>query len=31
VLGNLKKRFETGPYDWTAWLKQLDEMRAKAK
>ena len=31
VLGNLKKRFETGPYDWTAWLKQLDAMRAKAK
>lgn len=31
VLGNLKKRFETGPYDWTAWLKQLDEMRAKSK
>lgn len=30
VLGNLKKRFETGPYDWTAWLKQLDEMRARS-
>jgi uncharacterized protein YndB with AHSA1/START domain len=23
VLGNLKKRFETGPQDWTAWLAQL--------
>jgi uncharacterized protein YndB with AHSA1/START domain len=31
VLGNLKKRFDTGPYDWTAWLKQLDEMRARSK
>lgn len=31
VLGNLKKRFESGPQDWTAWLKQLNEMRAKAK
>ena len=28
VLGNLKKRFEQGPQDWTVWLKQLDEMRA---
>jgi uncharacterized protein YndB with AHSA1/START domain len=31
VLANLKKRFETGPYDWTAWLKQLDDMRARSK
>lgn len=31
VLGNLKKRFETGPVDWTTWLKQLDEMRARSK
>lgn len=23
VLGNLKKRFESGPVDWTDWLKQL--------
>jgi uncharacterized protein YndB with AHSA1/START domain len=23
VLGNLKKRFETGPVDWTAWLEQM--------
>ena len=23
VLGNLKKRFESGPIDWTAWLEQL--------
>lgn len=30
VLGNLKKRFETGPTDWAPWLRQLDAMRAKA-
>ncbi len=30
VLGNLQKRFDTGPYDWTAWLKQLDASRAQA-
>jgi uncharacterized protein YndB with AHSA1/START domain len=23
VLGNLKKRFESGPIDWTAWLEQM--------
>jgi uncharacterized protein YndB with AHSA1/START domain len=23
VLGNLKKRFESGPVDWTAWLESL--------
>ncbi len=26
VLGNLKKRFETGPMDWTDWLAQLKKM-----
>ena len=26
VLGNLKKRFETGPMDWTEWLAQLKKM-----
>ncbi len=31
VLGNLKKRFETGPYDWTAWLAQLKKMHDEAK
>ena len=31
VLGNLKKRFEQGPQDWTAWLKQLEESRAKPR
>ncbi|MGZ8982192.1 MAG: SRPBCC family protein, partial [Burkholderiaceae bacterium] len=25
VLGNLKKRFESGPIDWTAWLEQLSK------
>ena len=30
VLGNLKKRYELGPQDWTAWLKQLDASRATA-
>lgn len=24
VLANLKKRFETGPQDWTEWLRQLE-------
>ena len=27
VLGNLKKRFEQGPQDWTPWLEQLRQMR----
>ena len=27
VLANLKKRFEQGPQDWTAWLEQLKRMR----
>jgi uncharacterized protein YndB with AHSA1/START domain len=30
VLGNLKKRYDTGPYDWTEWLKQLEVFRAQA-
>ena len=30
VLGNLQKRFDTGPYDWTGWLKQLEAYRAQA-
>jgi uncharacterized protein YndB with AHSA1/START domain len=30
VLGNLKKRFDTGPQDWTAWLAQLERWRAEA-
>ena len=30
VLSNLKKRFETGPYDWTEWMKQLRQMMEKA-
>ncbi len=27
VLANLKKRFEEGPQDWSAWLKQLQVWR----
>ena len=27
VLGNLKKRFEAGPQDWTTWLEQLKKFR----
>lgn len=30
VLANMKKRFDTGPQDWSDWLKQLDKMRADA-
>lgn len=30
VLANLKKRHETGPMDWTAWLEQLRKMHAQA-
>ena len=26
VLGNLKKRFDSGPVDWTAWMEQLRKM-----
>jgi uncharacterized protein YndB with AHSA1/START domain len=29
VLGNLKKRFETGPVDWTAWLEQMRKITPK--
>jgi uncharacterized protein YndB with AHSA1/START domain len=28
VLGNLQKRYDTGPIDWTEWLKQLQAMQA---
>ena len=28
VLGNLKKRYETGPMDWTAWMESLKKMHA---
>lgn len=31
VLGNLKKRFETGPIDWTEWLAQLRKWREQAE
>lgn len=30
VLANLKKRFETGPMDWTEWLAQLKKMNDDA-
>jgi uncharacterized protein YndB with AHSA1/START domain len=30
VLGNLKKRFEQGPQDWSEWLAQLKAMHAQA-
>ena len=30
VLGNLKKRFDQGPQDWTEWLKQLEAWCAEA-
>jgi uncharacterized protein YndB with AHSA1/START domain len=29
VMANLKKRYDSGPYDWTAWLKQLETWRAQ--
>src|SRR3990167_6434785 len=29
VLGNLKKRFESGPIDWSDWLAQLRKMHAQ--
>ncbi|MGZ5206965.1 MAG: hypothetical protein ACXWCI_18765, partial [Caldimonas sp.] len=28
VLGNLKGRFETGPYDWSAWMAGLRKVHA---
>jgi uncharacterized protein YndB with AHSA1/START domain len=30
VLANLKRRFETGPLDWTEWLRQLQKRREEA-
>ena len=30
VLGNLKKRFESGPQDWTEWMKSLKKMQEQA-
>ncbi|RZU02922.1 SRPBCC family protein [Rivibacter subsaxonicus] len=30
VLGNLKKRFETGPQDWTEWRASLRKMHEEA-
>lgn len=30
VLSNLKQRFETGPKDWTEWLRQLRAWREQA-
>jgi uncharacterized protein YndB with AHSA1/START domain len=30
VLGNLKKRFDSGPQDWTAWLEQLKKLRSES-
>lgn len=30
VLGNLRKRFDTGPQDWTQWLAQLKKWREDA-
>lgn len=29
VLDNLKKRFETGPQDWTEWMNTLRKMQQK--
>jgi uncharacterized protein YndB with AHSA1/START domain len=30
VLGNLKKRFESGPVDWTDWMNQLRKMHEQS-
>ncbi len=30
VLANLKKRFESGPQDWTEWMKSLRKMQEQA-
>jgi len=30
VLGNLKKRFESGPQDWTDWMNQLRKFQEQA-
>ena len=29
VLGNLKKRFDSGPVDWSDWLEQLKKLRSQ--
>ena len=29
VLGNLKKRFDSGPVDWKPWLEDLDKARSQ--
>lgn len=29
VMANLKKRYDSGPYDWTEWLRQLETWRAQ--
>lgn len=31
VLGNLQKRFDNGPQDWSAWLAQLQKWRDEAR
>ena len=31
VLGNLQKRFDSGPQDWTEWLRQLERWREEAR
>ncbi len=31
VLANLKKRYDSGPQDWTDWLAQLERWRAQQK
>ena len=30
VLGNLKKRFDSGPMDWSEWLRQLEQHRRRS-
>jgi uncharacterized protein YndB with AHSA1/START domain len=31
VLANLKKRFESGPQDWSEWLRQLEQWREHSR
>ncbi|MGH6610165.1 MAG: hypothetical protein ACRECQ_07915, partial [Burkholderiaceae bacterium] len=31
VLANLKKRFESGPQDWTEWMNMLRKMQQSQK
>ena len=31
VMANLKKRFETGPVDWTEWMNALRKMQQSPK